>query len=212
MNHALTRTGRPPQPAAQLVRFVGDGARTLLARSAQVSESGPEVEELLKHFLDYYVAHPIEFTRWAKGAQEALDAFSERMPEVALGICTNKPRVVTDVILAALGIRTRFRGLVAGGDGPEKKPAPGPLLRLASILGVPPAHLVMVGDSPQDIECARQAGARAVAITSGFAPIERLALAHPDVMLATMAELPDVVQRWREATTRITVDLGKQGP
>ena len=62
----------------------------------------------------------------------------------------------------------------------------------------------MVGDSPQDIECARQAGARSVAIAGGFTPTDRLSLARPDVLLESVAELPDVFQRWRDATTRIT--------
>src|SRR5262249_15115185 len=155
-----------------------------------------EVSGLVEHFVAYYLEHPIEFTRWAPGAQEVLEALAEGMPDVALGICTNKPRAVTEAILGALGIRTRFRAIVAGGDLPEKKQAPAPLLLLVKSLRATPEGTVMVGDGPQDIECAQRAGVRSVAVDSGFGSRERLVAARPDVMLRSLAELPDVIQRW----------------
>jgi phosphoglycolate phosphatase len=203
MNHALIKTQRPPLPAPVIVRFVGDGARSLCARAAQLPESSDEVTHLVQLFVDYYDTHPLEFTRWAPGAQETLELFAEDMPDIALGIVTNKQRSTTEAVLAALGIRTRFRGLVAGGDLPEKKPAPGPLLLLAKQLRVTPETLVMVGDGPQDIECASRAGVRSVGVDSGFGSYDRLLLARPDVLLRSLTELPDVIQRWRDATARL---------
>ena len=208
-NHALIATKRAPLPGPMIVSYIGDGVRTLCARAAQLPESSDEVSALVVHFLDHYVEHPLDFTRWAPGAQEVLDVFAEEMPEVALGICTNKPRGATEAVLVALGVRTRFRAIVAGGDLPEKKPAPGPLLHLAKALRVSPASMVMVGDGPQDIECARAAGMRNVAVGSGFGSMERLVAARPDVMLRTLTELPEVIQRWRDATARLGAMPGK---
>jgi phosphoglycolate phosphatase len=208
-NHALLATGRAPLPGALLVSFVGDGVRSLCARAAQLPETSDEVGVLVERFLDYYVEHPVDFTRWSPGAQEVLEVFAEEMPEVALGLCTNKPRVATEAVLVALGVRTRFRAIVAGGDLPEKKPAPGPLLHLAKVLRVAPEAVVMVGDGPQDVECARSAGARSVAIDSGFGSRERLVAARPDVMLRALSELPEVIQRWRDATRRLSAAAPK---
>jgi phosphoglycolate phosphatase len=205
VNHALIRTGRPPLPGPVILRFVGDGARSLCARCAQLPELSDEVGVLVQHYADYYVEHPVDFTRWSPGAQEALEVFAEDMPDIALGLCTNKPRPITEAVLAALGIRTRFRAIVAGGDQPEKKPAPGPLLHLAKLMRVTPETLVMVGDGPQDIECSRSAGVRSVAVDSALGTHERLLSARPDVLLRSLAELPDVIQRWRDATARLSV-------
>src|SRR5262249_29271678 len=91
----------------------------------------------------------------------------------------------------------------AGGDLPERKPAPEPLIHLARALRAPPEALVMVGDGPQDIECARSAGARSVAVSSGFSSYDQLLKARPDVVLKSLTELPEVFERWREATARI---------
>jgi phosphoglycolate phosphatase len=211
VNHALIRTGRAPLPGPVIVRSIGDGARALCARAAQLAEAADEVSTLVDHFVAYYLEHPVDFTRWAPGAQEALEILAEDTPDVALGICTNKPRAVTEAILAALGIRTRFRGIVAGGDLPEKKPAPAPLLLLVKNLRATPEGTVMVGDGPQDIECAQAAGVRSVAVDSGFCSRERLVAARPDVLLRTLSELPDVIRRWRDATARMSAGHGRRG-
>ncbi len=166
---------------------------------------------LVDHFIAYYLEHPVDFTRWIPGAQETLETFAEELPELLLGICTNKPRATAEAVLGALGIRTRFRAIVAGGDLPEKKPAPGPLLHLAKALRVAPESVVMVGDGPQDIECARRAGTRSVGVDSGFGSHERLLAAHPDVLLHNLSELPEVIARWRAATARIAAVAGKRG-
>ncbi len=211
VNHALIRTNRAALPGAVIVRFVGDGAHALCARAAQLPEPAEEVGVIVDHFTSYYVEHPVDFTRWTPGAQEALETFAEDMPDIALGICTNKPRAVTDAVLVALGIRTRFRAVVAGGDLPEKKPAPGPLLFLAKGLRATVESMVMVGDGPQDVECARRANVRSVGVDSGFGSHERLVAAHPDVLLRTLSELPEVIARWRDATARMSVAVAKRG-
>jgi phosphoglycolate phosphatase len=204
VNHALVSVGRAPQSGISIVRFVGDGARALCARAAQLNELSEEVDRILDAFIRYYVEHPIDFTRFMPGAQETMEALAE-LPELALGICTNKPRATTDAILSALGIRTRFRAVCAGGDVSEKKPAAGPLLHVAKALRLPIESVVMVGDGPQDIECAKRAGCRSVAVEGGFSTRERLLSARPDVTLRNLVELPDVVARWRDATARIAI-------
>jgi phosphoglycolate phosphatase len=211
VNHALIRSHRAPLPGPVIVRLIGDGARSLCARAAQLPESSDEVSVIVDDFTNYYVEHPVDFTRWSPSAQETLEIFAEEMPELGLGICTNKPRPVTEAVLAALGIRTRFRAIVAGGDLPEKKPAPGPLLHLAKALRVTPESLVMVGDDQQDVECARRAGVRSVAVDTGFGSHERLLAARPDVMLRLLSELPEVIARWRDATARISVAAANRG-
>jgi len=205
VNHALARVGRTPLPGQLIVRYVGDGARSLCARAAQMPEAHEEVDRLVAFFLDYYKEHPIDFTRWMPGAQEALDALGE-MPDMALGLCTNKPRPVADAILAALGIRTRFRAIVAGGDLKEKKPAPGPLLQVSKLLDVGTESMVMVGDGPQDIESARRAKVRSVGVESPFGMRERLLEARPDVLIQSLRELPEVIARWRDSTARVYIN------
>ncbi|WP_437484441.1 HAD-IA family hydrolase [Sorangium sp. So ce1014] len=203
VNHALEATGRSPLPAQVIVRYVGDGARALCARAAKLPESSEDVEELLRHFLTYYEQHPLDFTRWMPGAQDIIERLAD-VGDLSICVCTNKPRSTTDAVLAALGVGARFHAVVAGGDVADKKPSPAPLLYLAQLLGIQPRRLVMVGDGPQDIECARRAGARSIAVLGGFASEEEILNARPDVLLRTLDELWDVLRRWRQATARLS--------
>ena len=202
VNHALLTTGRKALPASMIATYVGDGARSLLARAAKVAEADPAIDVLLGHFVTYYAAHPVDFTKWVDGAPAILDQMAEL--DLPIGLCTNKDRLVTDAVLSALGVRTRFRATYAGGDGPEKKPAAGPLLALAKKLDVEPSNLVMVGDGPQDVESARRAGCRVVGIASGYTPREKIVAAKPDIVLESLAELSEVLRRWRDATARVS--------
>lgn len=203
LNHALLATERQPLPAIAIVGLIGDGARALCARAAQIPETSAETEELVRRFVEYYEAHPVDLSRWAPGAVQALEDLAE-ITDLRLAICTNKPRSTTEAVLAALGVRTRFSAIYGGGDGPERKPAPGPLLAVADRLGVLAKDVVMVGDGPQDIECARRAQARSVAVAAGFTPRSQLLSARPDVLIDTLADLPGVVRRWRDATARFS--------
>lgn len=202
VNHALIASGRKPLAANVIAGFVGDGARSLLARAVKLAETDAALDGLLEAFTEYYATHPNDFTRWVEGAPQVLDRVAEL--ELPIALCTNKDRRVTEEVLSALGVRTRFRAIYAGGDGPEKKPAPAPLLTLAKKLGLDIASLVMVGDGTQDIECARRAGCRVIGVVSPYSPRERIAAAQPDVIIDQLGELPEIVRRWCDATTRLS--------
>ncbi len=196
-NHALSSIGRPPRSVDEISGFVGDGARALIARALELDEQAPQVDEALPAFVDYYTAHPATRTRLMPGAAEVLEALSG----TPLGLCTNKPRRTTEAVLRAMDLSHHFQSWVAGGDTTERKPHPAPLLRVAEQLAVTPHQLVMVGDGPQDIECGRAAGALTVGILGGMLPEAQLRASAPDALLASLAELPALLEGWDHATS-----------
>ena len=198
VNHALTENGRKPLPIATIRRFVGDGARMLCARAVGLPEIHPDVEKVVASYLAYYLAHPTDHTRWMPHARAVLDA----LRRFRLAIATNKPRSTTDVVLARLGVRSLFSAISAGGDVKTVKPSPDPIFAIAKQLSLTPDQMVMVGDGPQDVEAGRRAGCRTIGVQGGFLAPERLIAAQPDVILGSLAELPGVLERWGDATTR----------
>ncbi len=192
-NHMLGVYGFQPLPPGTIAGYVGDGARLLVARCTKLSEDAPELDALLETFLDYYTDHPTDQTRFMPATLETLDALAT----LPLAVCTNKPRRTTDAVLAALGLSPRFQVVVAGGDFPQKKPEPEPLLHIAHRLALDPCSLVIVGDGPQDVECGRAVGARTVGVEGGIVPIQRLVNARPDELIPCLDELPALVARWR---------------
>jgi phosphoglycolate phosphatase-like HAD superfamily hydrolase len=54
-----------------------------------------------------------------------------------------------------------------------------------------------VGDGPQDIACARAAGARSIGISEALiVPLERLRAAGPDAVVP-LREVPALIGRWQ---------------
>lgn len=99
------------------------------------------------------------------GIPETLEALAR---PVALGVFTNADLGNVDVLLGAADLRDRF-AVVVGADevAPNFKPAPDGLLLACERLRVPAGRTAYVGDSPQDGETARRAGALAVAARWG---------------------------------------------
>jgi phosphoglycolate phosphatase len=190
-NHALQAHGLEVLPLAEVETYVGDGAKALLARAGKLPEEDPRVDTLLEAFLDYYAAHPTAQTELMPGAAEALDAFAA----LPLALCTNKPRRTTLAVLAGLGMTDRFRVVSAGGDLPQKKPHPAPLLQVARELSLQPSRIMMVGDGAQDVLSGRGAGMVTVGVRGGIQPLDRLLAAEPDHLLGTLHELAPLVAR-----------------
>lgn len=191
-NHALGAHGFATLSVSEISTYVGDGARLLLARAARLEPSAPKLDELLATFTAYYEQHPTDHTLLLPGAHEALTGLSH----LPLALCTNKPRSITDRVLANLRLPGAFKVVVGGGDLPKNKPDPLPLRYIAEQLGLSPAELVMVGDGAQDIGCAKAAGAHSVGVEGGMQGREALLASEPEVLLASLFELPAAVDRW----------------
>jgi 2-phosphoglycolate phosphatase len=190
-NHALERAGLARLPHDELESYVGDGAPLLMARAARLDVKDPKVALMVADFLDFYAANPIANTDLMPGALFALDTLAP----YTLGVCTNKPRRTSVAVLAGLKLEQRFAGVVAGDDLPQRKPDPAPVHETARRMGVATSEVVMVGDGPQDVLSGRAAGAYTVGVRGGIQAYDRLQAAAPDVIIDTLAELPEIVSR-----------------
>ena len=191
-NHALGQHGFATLSVSEIATYVGDGARLLLARAARLEPSAPALDALLSTFTTYYEQHPTDHTLLLPGAHEALLQLSH----LPLALCTNKPRSITDRVLANLRLPATFQVVVGGGDLPKTKPDPLPLQFIARALGLTPTELVMVGDGAQDIACAKAAGAHSVGVEGGMQGRELLLASEPDVLLGSLLELPAALTQW----------------
>jgi phosphoglycolate phosphatase len=199
-NHALGACGFTQLSVEEISTFVGDGASLLMARAARLDPEAPRLEALLEAFLSYYAAHATDHTTLLPGAHEALAA----LRHLPLALCTNKTRSTTDAVLANLRFPAEFKVVVAAGDLAQNKPHPLPLQHIARLFGLSTAQLVMVGDGPQDILCAKAAGSRSVGVEGGIQGRERLIAANPDFLLQSLAELPRLVASWLGEPTDTT--------
>jgi phosphoglycolate phosphatase len=92
-----------------------------------------------------------------------------------LGVATNDSEASARRHIAALGLEETIEFVAGYDSGHGGKPDPGMALAFARHLGLAPGRIAVVGDSRDDLEAARAAGALAVAVLTGPAKRETLA-------------------------------------
>jgi phosphoglycolate phosphatase len=158
-------------------KMVGEGVRKLVerafaARGIELDTAG--LDERHERMMGIYGKHLTARTELMFGAEALLRRCHEAGVKMAL--VTNKPEGFSRTILDHFGFSDWFGAVVGGDTGPERKPAPDMILHAAELLGVAIGDCVMVGDSPADIDAAKNAGIRSIAVRGGYTrlPVEEL--------------------------------------
>jgi HAD superfamily hydrolase (TIGR01509 family) len=112
-----------------------------------------------------------------------------------LGLVTGGDRDRVTQQMREFRLTRLFGARVCSGDTPEKKPHPAPLRLALQKLCLKPSACVYVGDSPEDLQMAKRAGVRAIAVLGPFPTEERLRAARPDFLLESIRELPELLKR-----------------
>lgn len=105
--------------------------------------------------------HPMDYG--ALAIQGNLDT-ARRLHENGLkvAIASSSSRENVERMVRETGMEDAFDALACGDDVKRAKPAPDVFLRAAELLGIAPAHLVAVDDSPVGVDAAVAAGMTAV--------------------------------------------------
>ncbi len=132
------------------------------------------------------------------GVLALLDRIDQEPGWVAT-LLTGNMRRMAALKLEHFGITERF-ALGAFGDEAEDRDALAVLAvrRVAERYGLPPSRCIVIGDTPYDVQCARAAGAHAVAVATGVIPRAALEAARPDRVLDDLADTEGVMQ-WARA-------------
>ena len=109
---------------------------------------------------------------------------------LSLGVATNDAEAPARAHLRAEGVEARFDFIAGFDSGFGGKPDAGQLLAFCAATGALPDRCIMVGDSTHDLDAGRAAGMTCVAVLTGVADRHDLA-PHADVVLASVADLPD---------------------
>jgi phosphoglycolate phosphatase-like HAD superfamily hydrolase len=132
---------------------------------------------------------PTPHWRAAPQAAETLDDLARGHE---LGLLTGNPEPVARARMRRLAL-DRFFAPGTGAFGCEAEQR-ADLVRLARRRAgdPPPAEIVLVGDTPRDVEGAHEAGIRAIAVTTGeYGPGE---LAEAEHVLGALSELPGALR------------------
>ncbi|WP_299826916.1 HAD-IA family hydrolase [uncultured Roseobacter sp.] len=155
-------------------------------------EMEPIIDHYYPHLLDAYGVAIDVHTQVYPRAMEAVERL--KTGGYGVGICTNKPEGLAEMLLQKLGVRDAFASLVGADTLSVRKPDPAPLYEAVRRAGGEPALSVLIGDSDTDRNTARAAQVPCVLVTFGPAGGDMAAL-EPDGLLADYADLPQMVDR-----------------
>lgn len=152
-------------PVFEAVReTVSRGARAVLR--CAVGNSEMAVDAVLPRFLELYVATGMANTHTFPGIDALLEQLEAR--GVRWGVVSNKAGALVAMVMNKLGLDHRAAAVVAGDTLAQRKPDPAPVLHACVLADVEPAHSVLVGDDPRDIEAGRAAGVYTIAAAWGY--------------------------------------------
>ena len=186
LNAARAELGMSPAPADQVKSWVGDGLPTLCRRSA------PDLDDkLLSHLVQraahHYNMRPVIHTATYSNILQLLNLLQSRQAPMA--VLSNKPHALAVEIVVRLELAPFFAAIRGSRCEEDRKPNPRSALEIAESLRIAPLDTYLVGDSVVDIQTARNAGMKSVAVAWGFQDRDVLEAARPDFFVMDPLEI-----------------------
>ncbi len=166
LNRLRAEHGLEPLPIGIMRARASSGARGLLKAGFDLTPESEGYDALRDRFLDFYEQELCVETRLFDGVPELLVKIRAR--KLPWGIVTNKGKRFTEPLLRHLAVDNLAACVVSGDSTPHIKPHPEPLLLAASLLKLPPADCIYIGDDLRDVQAARAAGMRFAAAGWGY--------------------------------------------
>jgi phosphoglycolate phosphatase len=186
LNAARNDVGMLPVDANQVRTWVGDGLSTLCRRSAP-EVNNTVLSRLVKRAAHHYAHRPVVHTRTYSNILQLLNLLQSR--GAPLAVLSNKPHALTVEIVARLGLAPYFTVVRGSQHEEDRKPDPRAAIEIIAAMRVAPQEAYMVGDSVVDIQTARNAGAKSVAVAWGFQNRDVLEAAKPDFLVSDPLEI-----------------------
>jgi phosphoglycolate phosphatase len=172
LNRALVQHGLPGHSHDNVRGFIGDGAIQLVRRALSAVSRTDLTDSVLKNFAaDYAISWP-GGTSVYPGMLELLSELESR--GIPLAVLSNKPHAFTAEIVEKLFPNTNFAVVLGNRETLPHKPDPTGALEIAKSLGIAPGNCVIIGDSTMDLDTAKNAGMKSIAVTWGYHDVSRL--------------------------------------
>jgi phosphoglycolate phosphatase len=191
-NAVLRSESRPTVDPATLRHMVGFGARSLIEQAMAATGTPVEASRLpalVGIFLEHYRAHIADESVAFPGVEATLEQLMKDGRN--LGILTNKPQEMADLLLKALKLDRFFPVVYGAGRMSYVKPDALIFHDVVRELGGEPG--VMIGDSITDVATARAARAPVILVSYGYTP-EPAHNLGADAVIENFAEIPQLVR------------------
>lgn len=166
--YALDQLGLEPVTYEKVKSSVGGGIVVTFSKLIPKEQ----VEEAVQHFRAHFDRIWHEEIEVLPGSEWLLDSL--RAKGLRLAVFTNKDGSQARRLLDRVGLSSHLDGTFGALDTPWNKPQPEFTRHVLAELGTDPAHALMVGDSPYDVEAAAVAGMPCYTVATGSHSVEQL--------------------------------------
>ncbi len=200
VNAALRNFGYWTLPQADIISFVGDGAKMLILRALMAStknhfnqDNVQELEKVYSWYLDYYHSHAVIKTTLYAGIKELLKVLKQKNKKI--GMLTNKPGNIARKILHQLDVEQFFDVITGPEDIFNKKPDPEGLsftvTKINELYGTnyTNQNVIMIGDSKVDIQAGKAYGCKTCACRGGLGNTQELLAQNADLCFSVASEI-----------------------
>ncbi len=150
----------------QAVRpLIGMGADKLLPKTVGISHDAEQGKKLIKHRSEIFRDRYLPRLHALKGSRELVSRV--RLDGLKAIVATSAKDEELKSLLAAAHVEDLMEEKATASDAERSKPDPDIVQAAIEESGISPKHLVMIGDTPYDIEAARKARVRTIAFRSG---------------------------------------------
>ena len=189
VNYTLESLGFAPRSHAEIKRSVGSGDRKLMVHFVG--------EKLADRALVIYRPHHIKALK-AKGTVKLLPGAWGILKFLKgkgykLAIASNRPTKFTRIILKVLKLSPFFDVVLCADKAERPKPYPDILWAIARRLSLDKSEVLYVGDMTIDVNCARRAGVRMVAVATGSSSKKELKDLKPWRIIGKIALLKSLI-------------------
>jgi len=189
MVHALDALGQPRSVMDEWLKCVGLPVEAGIRHT--FDPLGLDYDTVLKAYRSFGHAENEHLLRPFEGIPELLAELRAR--GVRMGVATSKRRVPLLRQMAPWGWEATFDPIITPDEVTHGKPHPETLEKMQALTGLRPEDILMVGDTPFDLDMARAAGVPSLAVGHGFYSQEALAACGPRAYAPDTAALRDIL-------------------
>ncbi len=184
VNRTREKFGAAPLDKTVIQSYVGNGIKKLMERASTDFQTAIPMDEIVATATGFYADAPLVDTHLYPGVLETMQKL--RTNGFRLCVVSNKPQLISDKIIAGLGIADLLDFNIGGGAGFPLKPAPDAIEFLLKKFDIQPADAFVVGDNYTDLAAAENAGVRSIFCRFGFGEKQDFSA---DMEIDTFAEL-----------------------
>ena len=195
LNNMRKKFSLPPIKADAVRNIVGRGFPTTVKKILSIDNSEQEVETIYKEAyqitLTEYTQHMGKHTTIFPNVIDTLIDLKKQNYRTA--IVTNKESKHAILTIKHLNLEPYFDLIIGGNTTNNYKPHPEPVYFAMKKLQASPENSIMIGDSKSDIQAAKAANIRSIAVTYGYNHGEPINNAQPDYIINNIGELTNLL-------------------